>query len=538
MYEAVDLDLEIPVALKVLRPEYAGQPAAEARFRREATTAARLRHPNIVFIRDVGEADGTVFVAMDLLPLSLARRLEVFPRLAETEVVRFALEVAAALSIAHASGVVHRDIKPDNVMLGGNGEAIVADFGLAGAFAKYLGKNELDADDPGKVMGTPHYFSPEQARGLDLDGRTDLYSLGVMCYRAATGTLPFDGDDWYAVARQHVEDTPVPPRMLVPELTEGFDAIILRLLAKKPEQRFASATQLADALLTLPTAPVSRSVGLTPLNASVTQVAFPYLYAAVGRRSWKRTALVGSIAVTITAAVALFANPTLAGLRSTTFFNPEVLPTLPVNLDSTSLAPNDTLSPPATAALPNPVVTRPRVNAATPKRPPSAPTRVNVTVIVPDSVILRVNDEPRQKQDGTWEGYLPTGRPQHFVARHERAMPGCKSAQIDTIIVFNSAQATVELDVAPCSVLLLSVKNSNNAVYTITGTDFPFSKTDKFVGTPLPIVLRNGSYELLVTAETCNNWTDKKLSIARDSTGSDTVRKSVPLFCAPPAPSR
>ena len=538
MYEAVDLDLEIPVALKILRPEYAGQPAAEARFRREATTAARLRHPNIVFIRDVGEADGTVFVAMDLLPLSLARRLEVFPRLAETEVVRFALEVAAALSIAHASGVVHRDIKPDNVMLGGNGEAIVADFGLAGAFAKYLGKNELDADDPGKVMGTPHYFSPEQARGLDLDGRTDLYSLGVMCYRAATGTLPFDGDDWYSVARQHVEDTPVPPRMLVPELTEGFDAIILRLLAKKPEQRFASATQLADALLTLPTAPVSRAVGLTPSSASVTQVAFPYLYAAVGRRSWKRTALLGSIAVTITAAVALFANPTLAGLRSTTFFNPEVLPTIPVKLDSTSLAPNNTLRPPATAALPNPVVTRPRVNAATAKRPPSAPTRVNVTVIVPDSVILRVNDEPRQKQDGTWEGYLPTGSPQHFVARHERAMPGCKSAQIDTIIVFNSAQATVELDVAPCSVLLLSVKNSNNAVYTITGTDFPFSKTDKFVGTPLPIVLRNGSYELLVTAETCNNWTDKKLSIARDSTGSDTVRKSVPLFCAPPAPSR
>ncbi|MGV3711154.1 MAG: serine/threonine-protein kinase, partial [Gemmatimonas sp.] len=325
VYEAVDLDLQIPVALKVLRPEYAGQPAAEARFRREATTAARLRHPNIIYIRDVGEAEGTVFVAMDLLPLSLARRLEVLPRLPESEVVRFALEVAAALSIAHGDGIVHRDIKPDNVMLGANGEAIVADFGLAGAFTKETRGHELDTEG-GKVMGTPHYFSPEQARGLDLDGRTDLYSLGVMCYRAATGTLPFEGDDWYAVARQHVEAAPVPPRMLVPELSEGFEAIVLRLMAKKPEQRFSSATQLADALLTLPTAPTSRSVGVTPSSASVTQVAFPYVHAAMeaGTRSWKRRGVLAVVALAVVGGLRVFAMPPLAGLRTSNVLMPEV----------------------------------------------------------------------------------------------------------------------------------------------------------------------------------------------------------------------
>ena len=469
---------------------------------------------------------------MDLLPLSLARRLEVFPRLPETEVVRFALEVAAALSIAHADGVVHRDIKPDNVMLGGNGEAIVADFGLAGAFAKDPERNELASEDPGKVMGTPHYFSPEQARGLDLDGRTDLYSLGVMCYRAATGALPFEGDDWYTVARQHVEDTPVPPRMLVPELSEGFEAIVLRLLAKNPEERFASATQLADALLTLPTAPASRSVGVTPSSASVTQVAFPYLYSAVGKRSWKRNALLGAFAITLTAVVALFASPMLRELGRKTVITPEGLATTPISLDTSLLTKSDSLRSPNTAITAPVVVTKPLVKPAGSARPQTMPTRVDVTVTVPDSVVLRVNDELKESPNGTWEGYLPTGREQRFVARHERATPGCKSAQIDTGIIFTTAQASVDLDVGTCSVLLLTVKNSDNAVYTITGLSFPFSKTEKFVGTPLPIVLRDGDYALTVHSEKCSNFTIKPLIISRDSaTALDTIKRSAPLDC-------
>ncbi len=537
MYEAVDLDLEIPVALKVLRPEYAGQPAAEARFRREATTAARLRHPNIVFIRNVGEGDGTVFVAMDLLPLSLARRLEVFPRLPETEVVRFALEVAAALAIAHADGVVHRDIKPDNVMLGAHGEAIVADFGLAGAFTKDTGRSELtDGDHPGKVMGTPHYFSPEQARGSDLDGRSDLYSLGVMCYRAATGTLPFEGDDWYSVARQHVEDAPVPPRMLVPELTEGFEAIVLRLLAKKPEQRFASATQLADALLTLSTAPASHSVGLTPSSASVTQVAFPYLYSAVGKRSWKRNVLLSAMALVATAAVAVFVWPTAAGLQRTVFSGlQELPPTTPVVLDTTPIFPNDSVQAPLISPPPAPVVTKPPAKAAAIIRPPVPPARVYVTLTAPDSARLQVNGDSTKSDYGMWQGWLPTSRKQYFSAYLESPLKGCKSAQIDTSLTFNTAQATVNFDVALCSVLLLTVRNASSAVWTMTSLDNKVKREGRILDTTTPIVMRNGQYELVVIADKCSNWVDKKLIIGRDPvTGSDTVPKLVIMNCAPP----
>ncbi|MEP6835065.1 MAG: serine/threonine-protein kinase [Gemmatimonas sp.] len=531
VYEAVDLDLEIPVALKVLRPEYAGQPAAEARFRREATTAARLRHPNIVFIRDVGEAEGTVFVAMDLLPLSLARRLEVFPRLPESEVVRFALDVAAALSIAHADGVVHRDIKPDNVMLGGNGEAIVADFGLAGAFAKDHGKSEAD-DHTGKVMGTPHYFSPEQARGLDLDGRSDLYSLGVMCYRAATGTLPFEGDDWTSVAQQHVEDTPVPPRMLVPELTDGFEAIVLRLLAKKPEQRFTTATQLADALLTLPTAPASHAMGLTPSSASVTQVAFPYLHSAVGKRSWTRHALLAAAVIAVTAAGVLVANPTLAGLQPGSFFGEEAPKTMPVKLDSTPLGKTDSLLPHDSVVKPPFPNAKPLVKPPAAARTITSPALVRVTFTAPENARLAVNDVPGGYGSYTHD-YL-SGRSLKFSAYIEGAIKGCRSAYHDTTVVFTASEkvADIDLDVGRCSVLLLEVRNSNNAEYTIEGLNFFYQKNDKYPGKPVPIALRNGEYQLTARGEKCGNYTDKKLIIGRDSlTGSDTVKKLAMLPC-------
>ena len=331
VYEAVDLDLEIPVALKILRPEYAGVLNAETRFRREATTAARLRHHNIVTIRDVGQIDGASFVAMDLMPLTLARRLEVLERLPETEVVRMALDVAAALSIAHADGIVHRDIKPDNVLLGPNGEAVVADFGLAGAFTNNRGKPASEISDPNQVMGTPHYFSPEQARGLELDGRADLYALGVTCYRAATGRVPFEGDDWYTVARQHIEAEVVPPRTLVPELSEGFEAIVMRLLAKSPEQRFATASQLVDALLVLPTAPRSRSLSLVPTDASVTQISSPFIGMAVvpARTTRLRKFVVGGIAAIVIATVTVFALPSVAGVTLQQLMRGKFKPTPP-----------------------------------------------------------------------------------------------------------------------------------------------------------------------------------------------------------------
>jgi hypothetical protein len=166
--------------------------------------------------------------------------------------VRLGLDVATALAAAHASGVVHRDIKPDNILIGEHGEGVVGDFGLARAI-----EVEVSATGSGIVVGTPQFFSPEQARGIDLDGRSDLYALGVTLFKAATGVLPFDGGDWYSIARRHVEEAPPRPRALVPELTSQFECVILRLLAKLPEERFADAGELAAALQALPTAPAN-----------------------------------------------------------------------------------------------------------------------------------------------------------------------------------------------------------------------------------------------------------------------------------------
>ncbi|HYW33077.1 MAG TPA: serine/threonine-protein kinase [Gemmatimonas sp.] len=300
VYEAIDRDLEIPVALKILRPEFAGQEAAEARFRREAATAARLRHPNIVTVRDVGQSDGASFVAMDLLPLSLARRLELVTRLPEPEVVRLGLDIAAALAIAHAGGIIHRDIKPDNILIGSAGEAVVADFGLARALS-----SDASLSATNQVMGTPHYFSPEQARGQDLDGRSDLYSLGVTLFRAVTGHLPFEGDDWYAVARQHVEAPPPPPSEYVPDISPAFEATLLRLLAKNPDERFNTAIQLADSLATLPTAPLDRGSMLTPHSSSQTVidltpvVPLPVVESPVWKRTARAVALAGLLVASV-----------------------------------------------------------------------------------------------------------------------------------------------------------------------------------------------------------------------------------------------
>jgi hypothetical protein len=259
VFEATDTELRIPVAVKVLRPEHGGGSDAETRFRREATTAARLRHPNVVTIRDVGHGDGTTWVVMDLLPGSLARRLSLVGALPEHEAVRIGLDVAGALAAAHRAGIIHRDIKPDNILLAASGEAVVCDFGLARALT---GGADLSATN--QVVGTPHYFSPEQARGEPLDGRSDLYALGVTLYRAATGRLPFDGSDWYAVARQHIDVPPPDPRSIAPHLTPPFAALLASLLAKAPGDRPASAGELMDALAALSTAPPGRATGSAP----------------------------------------------------------------------------------------------------------------------------------------------------------------------------------------------------------------------------------------------------------------------------------
>ena len=243
VYKAFDPELEIPVALKILKPQYAGDESFEQRFRREASTAAKLRHPNIINIFAVGKEQGAVYFAMDYLPQGLADRLSVMTTLPESMLIRMAIDVSSALGFAHREGVIHRDIKTDNILFDEHGNAVVADFGIARAVAGYAEQTGTNM-----VMGTPQYFAPEQARGLQLDGRADIYSLGVTLFKAATGTLPFTGEDWYEIARQHVEEKPPRVRSLNASISADLEDVILRCLEKDPENRYPSGESMCEDL--------------------------------------------------------------------------------------------------------------------------------------------------------------------------------------------------------------------------------------------------------------------------------------------------
>lgn len=230
------------VAIKILKPRYAGDEAFELRFRQESQFAANLTHPRIIKIGEIGRDGVFVYFSMELFPGSLATALATGP-LAEQPLLDITRDVTEALAFAHAQGVVHRDIKPDNVLIGSDGRGVVSDFGIARAVSGYVSATGVNM-----TIGTPHYLSPEQAQGRPIDGRSDLYSLGITLYKAATGDLPFKSKDWYELARMHVEVPPAPPRVTNPGLSKKLERIILRLLAKHPDDRPASATELLSEL--------------------------------------------------------------------------------------------------------------------------------------------------------------------------------------------------------------------------------------------------------------------------------------------------
>ena len=242
VYRATDLELHREVAVKVLS---AASQTSEARERllREARAAAALNHPHIVTIHDVGEENGSPFLVMELVPgprLSQARPTDL------SRVVEIATQICAALEHAHTNKIVHRDLKPDNVLLSGSSLAHtvkLADLGLA------LPAQAARISRAGMIVGTAAYMAPEQALGQPIDGRTDLYALGVLLYELATGRLPFTGDDPLTIISQHVHAPVVPPRVLRSDIPRALEAIILRLLAKDPAQRFASASETRTALL-------------------------------------------------------------------------------------------------------------------------------------------------------------------------------------------------------------------------------------------------------------------------------------------------
>jgi serine/threonine-protein kinase len=258
VFKAHRTDDGTPVALKVLRPVYAGDPQFEARFRTEFEVTSDFNHPNIVRILDVGRDGETTYFAMDFYPDSLAGLLERDGPLKEKEVIDLARGVADALEFAHNAGIIHRDIKIDNILIAEDGRALVADFGIARAVAGYV-----SATGQSMTIGTPHYLSPEQAQGRELDGRSDLYALGVTLYKAVTGKVPFSSTDWFELARMHVEDPPEAPRKVRPDISGRLERIILRLLAKHRDDRYPSAAHLIAELNEIrSTARSTRTFGL------------------------------------------------------------------------------------------------------------------------------------------------------------------------------------------------------------------------------------------------------------------------------------
>jgi serine/threonine protein kinase len=229
MYRGRDKVLNREVTIKVLRDIYSTDPKFVTRFQRGAKTASTLQHPNIVQVYDYGQTDGNYFIVMELIEgTDLRHYLRSRAVLNNERAIIIAHDVALGLGAAHRRGIVHRDVKPQNVLVGRDGSIKLTDFGM--------------------TLGTVQYYAPEQAQGEIVSPAADVYALGIVMYEMLTGRPPFDGDTPVAVALQHIQDAPVPPSQYNPAIPPALEEIVLRCLEKVPEMRFRDGSQLARAL--------------------------------------------------------------------------------------------------------------------------------------------------------------------------------------------------------------------------------------------------------------------------------------------------
>ncbi len=303
VYRAYESELERPIALKLLAPELAQDPALAARLRREAVSAARLRHPNIALLYAFGHVDGAPFLAMEYVPgCSLRQLLEAGP-LSQPRALGLLAQIAQALSYAHSMGVVHGDVKPSNILVAPGDHAVLIDFGLAIAI-------DADATSDTAAFGTPHYMAPEQARGEGADPGSDQYALAAVAYELFTGAPPFHGRSGAAIVHAQIYAPPPPATERAPALPAAIDAVLRRGLAKHTAERYPSPEALVSALgLALATAPPRRSTRSVALFAmAVVGLALLVLALAV----WL-SAAGGQVAPLPQAVVWAYAPPLIGG---------------------------------------------------------------------------------------------------------------------------------------------------------------------------------------------------------------------------------
>ena len=277
VYKAYQPDLDRYVAIKILHPHLTGDEDFAERFRREARAVAALEHPHIVRVYDFDADEGVAFLVMEHLEgVSLKSHLHDLDcreeRMDLEEVVRIVGALADALDHAHRQGVIHRDLKPSNVLITASGRPVLTDFGIA---------RMVDATvvtESGGTLGTPAYMSPEQGRGEPGDARSDIYALGILLYQLCTGRVPFDADTPYAIILKHITAPLPPPRSICPELPESVERVILKALAKDPDDRFQSAGEMGRALRAAIEAP---QVALPPPRRRVTLRSMVLVIAAI-----------------------------------------------------------------------------------------------------------------------------------------------------------------------------------------------------------------------------------------------------------------
>lgn len=542
VYHAIDPDLELDVAVKVLRPELTYDPEVVDRFRREASTAAKLRHPHVITVLTVGRLAepfdgipaGAPYLVLDYLPHSLADRLDASGTLPEAEIARIGAEVARGLAYAHRQGIVHRDVKPENVLFARDGRAVVTDFGIARALSAAPSGPSRQV-----LLGTPAYFSPEQARGLPLDGRSDLYALGVTLYRAATGGVPFAGDDWYVVMRQHIEEIAPPPSSVNPALGAGFDAVVARALAKDPADRYPTGDALADALDAL------RGRASNRLNTTEIPriIAAPSTGARARRLRWTAAGLAA-------AGVAVVGGRVLA-VRGT----PERLPSQDrspassglrrpaVSAGAGSAAPTAGAAPGGSAARPADGAQTGVVRDSAAVAASSLSTGKNagrsaraallrasdsgrstagrgstlggITVSAPADADIYVDGDAVAR--GPWRSNIvAAGR--HIIRATVGGLPGCSSADTSvTVDVTPNSRHAVALEPVACGRLILDFRARTAPHYTLVPLHGG-SGREGLLPLAQPLVLPDGIYRLTVEASACLPYTDPNLPVVAGKT--------------------